>query len=57
MKSPETASITVTPAVQEWASVRKSCGHGDVVRTVPDTRRGMPPGSTRSESVPCNCGG
>lgn len=57
MKPPKTASITITPAAQECASIRKGCGHGYVVRTVPDTRRGMPAGATRSESVPCDCGG
>lgn len=57
MKSTKTASITLTPATDEWASIRKGCGHGNVVRTVPDTRRGAPTGATRSESVPCDCGG
>jgi hypothetical protein len=39
------------------SKIRRSCGHGPVVVTVPDTSPGMPPGSTRSESKPCNCGG
>jgi len=54
--SKKEASIKVTPSVQEWSSLRP-CSHGSVVRTVPDTRRGMPVGATRSESVACNCGG
>lgn len=54
----KSASITITPSSQEWGSVRKGgCSHGNVVRTVPDTRRGAPAGATRSESVPCDCGG
>lgn len=57
MKSTKTASITLSPSGGEWSAIRKTCGHGSVVRTVPDTRRGMPAGATRSESVPCDCGG
>jgi len=30
-----------------------SCDHGQTVETVPDTRPGMPAGSTRSQTVPC----
>lgn len=52
------ASITISPSGTEWNSIRKGgCSHGNVVATVPDTRPGAPRGATRSESVPCTCGG
>ncbi len=53
------ASITISPSSAERAtlSVSRTCGHGPVVTTVPDTRPGAPRGATRSESTFCNCGG
>lgn len=54
----KSASITITPTSTEHGAIRKPCsGPGTTVNTVPDTRRGMPAGATRSESVTCaSCG-
>lgn len=52
------ASMTLTQTDRGWTvTASTGCGHGSVVRTVPDTSRGAKPGATRSESVPCDCGG
>ena len=52
-----TASITITPTAQESSAIRKACSCSHEVDTVPDTSPGMPRGATRSETVPCSCGG
>lgn len=53
----KTASITIVPTTQEWGGLRKVCNCPGEVDTVADTRPGTPRGATRSETVPCTCGG
>lgn len=53
----KTASITIVPTAQEWGNLRKACTCPGEVATVPDTRVGAVPGTTRSETAPCTCGG
>jgi hypothetical protein len=58
-KATKSAGITISPSSAErgFHTVSRTCGHAQVVNTVPDNRPGAPRGATRSESTPCNCGG